>query len=64
MRIFSAKHETGNVYIDENRKIQWIWASLNKENIKTFLQETQLLKKTIYLALIAGTASGIILSFM
>lgn len=61
MRLFSSKNETGKVYIDENRKIKWLWTTLDKASIKTFLQNTHLLKKTIYLALISGTLSGIIL---
>ena len=64
MRLFPPKDDMGKVYVDENRKIKWIWASLDKERIYTFLQETQLLKKIIYLALISGTLSGIILSFI
>lgn len=64
MRFFSSKNNPSKIYIDENRKIEWIWTNLNKENLKIFLQETQLLKKTIYLALTAGIASGILLSLL
>jgi len=64
MRLFSPKEYMGKVYIDENRKIKWLWANLDKKRIQTFLQETQLLKKIICLALISGTLAGIILSLI
>ena len=64
MRFFSKKDDTGKVYVDENRKIKWIGANLDKESIQVFLQETHLLKKIIYLALISGTLAGIILSLI
>lgn len=64
MRLFPSKNDMGKVYIDENRKIKWIWAAMDKTNIQTFLQDNQLLKKIIYLALISGTLAGIILYFL
>ena len=64
MRLFSSKHETNQVYIDKNRKIQWIWATLDKASIQNLLLNTKLLKKIIFLALISGTMVGIILSII
>jgi len=64
MRLFPSKHETNQVYIDKNRKIQWIWATLDKASIQNLLLNTRLLKKIIFLALISGTMVGIILSII
>ena len=64
MRLFPHKDASNNVFIDENRKIKWIGATLDKNSIQTFLQDTRLLKKIIYLALISGTLAGIILSLI
>lgn len=64
MNLFFRHQNQGKVYIDENRKIQWIWASFDKSRIKAILQDTRLLKKTICYALAAGTLTGIILSFI
>lgn len=64
MKFFSPNHESGKIYVDENRKIKWIWASLNKEKIQTILTDTRLLKKTVCYALAAGALTGIILSFI
>lgn len=64
MKFFNPKQTAGKVYMDENSKIQWIWASLNKEKIQTILTDTRLLKKTICYALAAGALVGIILSLI
>ncbi len=64
IKFFSRQKNEDKVYIDKNQKIQWIWANIRGEQIKTFLQEGPWPIKVLGLAFIAGLLAGIVLSLL
>lgn len=62
--LFSQPDDQDKVYIDKNHKIQWIWANLKGTMVKSVLTENRLPLKPLFIALLAGLITGVVLSFI